>query len=83
MDKGILWPIWCDDEKLFAKYSRDKFQLTRHSVSPFVSWNSMYNDVQIHMSKFKEKMKKLEAESDYFNMIFKEIDEDDSEEDLP
>ena len=43
----------------------------------------MYNDVQIHMSKFKEKMKQLDAEADYFNMIFKEIDEDDSEEDLP
>ena len=25
VDKGILWPIWCDDEKLFAKYSRDKY----------------------------------------------------------
>ena len=49
-------------------------------MSPFVSWHSMYNDVQIHMSKFKEKMKKFENQSDYFNMIFKEIDEDDSEE---
>lgn len=80
IDKGILWPIWCDDEKLFAKYSRDKFKLTRHTVSPFVNWHSMNNDLLIQMQKFRDKMKKLDKESDYFNMIFKEIDEDDSEE---
>ena len=31
--------------------------------------------------QFAKKLKVLEKESDFFNMIFREIDEDDSEED--
>ena len=82
VDKGIMWPIWCDDEKLFAKYSRDKFMLTRYTVSPFINAHAITNDAFIQMQKFKEKMRKLDNESDYFNMIFREIDEDDSEEEV-
>ena len=79
VDKTILWPIYCNDDKLFAKYSRDKFKLTKHSVSPFVNWSSLQKEILAQKESFSKRMKAVEAEGDYFNMIFKECDEDDSD----
>jgi len=50
------------------------------TVSPFVNWHSIQSDIIMQKEQLNLKMKKFKDESDYFNMIYKEIDEDDSEE---
>ena len=72
--------MYAKDDKLFAKYSKDKFKLTKASVSPFVNQSALHKQMIAQKEAFESRMKAIEKESSFFNMIFKEIDEDDSEE---
>ena len=49
-------------------------------MSPFVNQNSLHKQIIAQQEAFEAKIKSIEKESDFFNMIFKEIDEDDSED---
>lgn len=80
VDKTILWPVYSKQYKLFSKYSLQKFKLDKSMVSPFVNQLDLKNDLVQQRQAFLQKMAQMDKESDYFNMIFKEIDEDDSDE---
>ena len=51
-----------------------------HTVSPFINFHSIARTMTEQQMAFRKKMDKIEKEADFFNMIFAEIDEDDSED---
>ena len=80
VDKTILWPVYSKNSKLFSQYSLKKFSMKKHGISPFLNKSDVKNDILLQKLEFKKQMERLEKANDYYNMIFKEIDEDDSEE---
>lgn len=52
-------------------------------ISPFINKADINNEVLLQKIAFKKQITRLEKELNYFNMIFKEVDEDDSEDEGP
>lgn len=61
------------------KYSLKKFKMSRTSISPFVDMGNLHHELVQQKYNFAKKLKVLEKNDDFFNMIFKEIDEDESD----
>ena len=79
VDKTILWPAYSKNSKLFRQYQLGKFSMDKKAISPFINKADMNNEILLQKLAFRKQMDGLEKELDYFNMIFKEVDEDDSD----
>ena len=53
--------------------------MDKKAISPFINKADMNNEILLQKLAFRKQMDGLEKELDYFNMIFKEVDEDDSD----
>ena len=54
--------------------------MSKQTVSPFVDLGDLHHELVLQKHKHAMKLKQLEKTDDFFNMIFREIDEDESED---
>ena len=81
VDKTILHAMYVGDDKEFQKVvSKDKFNLKKTHVSPFVNTLILDNKLMKQKEAQEKAEKEMKRIEESFRMIFREVDEDDSEE---